>query len=142
MDVRAVELGSRVRARGLPPAVEAIAVRGGAEVHPALAYRAQAVSAAADGPAWTVVAMSGRDDLVPLWTCGTATVFSAGDGSFLHWDAEEDQPWRAWPTFAGPARHLLTDLWEDETDDAERVAVARLLLPAEQIAAALVPEDR
>jgi hypothetical protein len=79
---------------------------------------------------------------VPLWTCGTVTVFSAGNGSFVQWDAEEDEPWKTWPDFAGAVRDLLTDLWEDEVGDDDRAAIARLLLPEREIDAALIPEER
>lgn len=135
-------LTERIRARGLPESVVAIATYGGAALHPALGYRAESVEPSPRGPAWAVVLMSGRAGLVPLWTCGTTTVFSAADGTFLEWDAEEDEPWTLWPEFAGVVRSLLTDLWEDEIDDADRAEVARLLLPAENVAAALVPEER
>lgn len=95
-----------------------------------------------DGPAWELVRASGRGDLVPLWTCGTASVFSASDGSFLQWSAEEDEPWTVWPDFVGAVRDLLTDLWEDEADDEDRAAIARLLLPEADVARALVPDER
>ena len=36
-------------------------------------------------------------------------------------------------------RKLLTDLWELDTHDDDRTAVAELLLPTEQVEAALVP---
>ncbi|MBY0687918.1 hypothetical protein [Microbacterium marinilacus] len=138
----ASELAERIRARRLPEAVVQIATRGGAAVHPALGYRAADVWERPDGPAWEIVAASGRQDLVPLWTCGTVAVFSAADGSFLQWDAEEDGPWAVWPDFAGAVRDLLTDLWEDDADDGDRAVIARLLLPEHEIAAALVPEER
>lgn len=136
------DLAERIRARGLPSAVVEIATRGGDAVHSALWYRTERVSPSPDGPASAIVAMSGREDLVPLWTCGTVTVFSAADGSFVQWDAEEEEPWTIWPDFAGAVRDLLTDLWEDESDDEERAEVARLLLPDGDVAAALVPEER
>ena len=79
---------------------------------------------------------------MPLWECGTVAVFSAGDGSFLQWDAEADEPWTLWSDFAGAVRDLLTDLWEDEADDSHRADVARLLLPEGDVAAALIPEER
>lgn len=142
MEPRASDLADRIRARGLPEAVVDIATRGGAAVHAALGYRAEDVWQQPDGPAWEVVATSGREDLVPLWTCGTVVVLSAADGSFLQWDAEEDAPWTAWPDFAGVVRDLLTDLWEDEIDDEDRAEVARLLLPEDEIYAAMTPEDR
>ncbi|NHB85497.1 hypothetical protein G7085_15120 [Tessaracoccus sp. HDW20] len=44
--------------------------------------------------------------------------------------------------FADLVRDLLTDLYEDEEDEAERERVAHLLLPADEAAAALVPEER
>ncbi|MFI8595641.1 hypothetical protein ACIGCK_14570 [Microbacterium sp. NPDC078428] len=136
------DLALRIRARGLPEPVVTIATRGGMGLHPALDYRAESVEPSPDGPAWAVVAASGREDLVPLWTCGTVSVFSAADGSFLEWDAEEDEPWTIWPDFARAVRSLLTDLWEDETDDEDRAAIARLLLPEDQTPAALTPEER
>lgn len=142
LDDDASALAGRIRARRLPEAVALIATRGGASVHPALGYRAADVWQRPDGPAWETAAASGRQDLVPLWTCGTVTVFSAEDGSFLQWDAEEDEPWAVWPDFAGPVRDLLTDLWEDETSDDDRAAIARLLLPEREISAALIPEQR
>lgn len=136
------DLTSRIRARGLPESVVTISTRGGAHLHPALEYRAESVEPWPDGPAWAVVAASGRDDLVPLWTCGTVTVFSAADGSFLEWDAEEEDSWTVWPDFARAVRSLLTDLWEDEAEDEDRAAIASLLLPEGLVAAALVPEER
>lgn len=142
MDDPAFELAQRIAARGLPDAVGRIATQGGAAAHPALEYRAQEVWTPPHGPAWQIVITSGRTDLLPLWTCGTVTVFSAGDGSFVQWDAEADEPWRIWPDFAGAARHLLTDLWEDEVDDGDRADIARLLVSEDEIDAALVPEDR
>lgn len=136
------DLAERIRARGLPEAVVDIATRGGAAVHPALEYRAEDVWQWPDGPAWEIVAASGRKDLVPLWTCGTVAVFSAGDGSFLQWDAEENEPWAVWPNFAGAVRCLLTDLWEDDANDQDLAAIARLLLPRGDIDAVLTPEER
>ncbi|MCR8945599.1 hypothetical protein NW249_26180 [Streptomyces sp. OUCMDZ-4982] len=136
------DLAQRIRARGLPDSVVMIATLGGARLHPALGYRAESVEPCPDSPAWAVVAASGPADLVPLWTCGTVTVLSSADGSFLEWDAEENEPWTIWPDFADAVRSLLTDLWEDEADDAARAEIARLLLPAGLIAAALVPEER
>lgn len=136
------DLARRIRARGLPDSVVTIATRGGASLHPALGYRAGAVEPRPDGPAWAVVAASGRDDLVPLWTRGTVTVLSAGDGTFLEWDAEEGEPWTVWPDFACVVRSLMTDLWEDEADEQDRAEVARLLLPEGLVAEALVPQER
>ena len=100
------------------------------------------MSPAPDGPAWTVIGTSGRDDLVPLWENGPVAVFSAGDGTFLEWSAEAAEPWTQWPDFRACVRSLLTDLWEDEDSDADRQAVARLLLPEDQVADALVLEER
>lgn len=137
-----VWLRRQIRARGLPDGVATIATDGGVGLHPVLEYRAQAVSPSDDGPAWTVVTTAGKDGLVPLWTCGTTTVFSAADGTFLRWDAAENEPWETWPDFAGAVRHLLTDLWEDEENDDARAEVAHLLLPGGGAAAALVPEER
>lgn len=136
------DLAERIRARGLPEAVARIATLGGAAVHPALEYRAEDVWQWPDGPAWEIVATSGREDLVPLWTCGTETVFSAADGSFLQWDAEEDEPWTVWPDFAGAVRDLLTNLWEYDADDEHRSEIARQLLPEDSVGLALTPEER
>ncbi len=118
------------------------AIQGGAVVHPKLWFRVESVSMSAAGPAWTIVNSYGREDLVPLWTCGTVTVFSAADGSFLEWDAEKSKPWTIWPDFTHTVRALLTDLWEDEVNDHDRAAVARLLLPEHEITAALTPLTR
>ncbi|MCK8475860.1 hypothetical protein [Microbacterium aurugineum] len=136
------DLVGRIRSRGLPDAVVTIATRGGTALHSALDYRAESVEVSPRGPAWAVIAASGRADLVPLWTCGTVTVFSADDGSFLEWDAEEDEPWTVWSDFAAVVRSLLTDLYEDEVSDAVRTEVARLLLPGDEVEAALTPEAR
>ncbi|MEU3273043.1 hypothetical protein ABZ639_19555 [Saccharomonospora sp. NPDC006951] len=138
MEPTAEELAERIRARALPEAVVTIATRGGESAHRALGYRAESVWS----PSWSVIEHSARTDLVPLWTCGTTTVFSAEDGTFLEWDAEEDQPWRTFPEFPAAVRSLLTDLYEDEVDDDDLRAVAELLLPADQVDDALRPEDR
>ncbi|SOD62679.1 hypothetical protein SAMN06297387_10752 [Streptomyces zhaozhouensis] len=132
------DLAERVRARGLPEAVVTIATRGGEVVHPDLEYRAQAVG----GPSWSVIGHSARADLVPLWTCGTTTLFSTGDGTFLEWDAEEDEPSRTFPDFPATVRSLLTDLYEDELDDDALRTIGELLLAPHQVNAALRPEDR
>jgi hypothetical protein len=142
VDDRTGGLEKQIRARGLPEAVVTIAVRGGADAHPALWYRAYAVSPSDDGLARTVIAGSARTDLVPLWTCETTTVFSAGDGSFLAWDAEEHAPSTTWRDFTETVRSLLTDLWEDEATDDELTDVAHLLLPPDAAARALVLEMR
>ncbi|MFJ2619325.1 hypothetical protein [Glutamicibacter sp. NPDC087344] len=136
------ELAERIRARGLPEAVIQMAIHGGAAVHQALWYRVESVSTSPAGPAWNIVATAEREDLVPLWECGSVAVFSAGDGSFLQWDAEEDEPWIRWPDFPHAVRDLLTDLWEDETMDVQRAEIARLLLPAGEVEAALIPLER
>lgn len=136
------DFARRIRARGLPEPVVTIATRGGAELHPALEYRAESVEPWPDGPAWAVVAASGWDELLPLWTSGTVSVFSAADGTFLEWDAEESEPWTVWPEFASVVRSLLTDLWEDEADEKDRAEVARLLLAEHEVAAALAQEER
>lgn len=115
-----------------------IATQGGEKVHPELEYRAASIWS----PSWSVIEISARTDLVPLWACETTTLFSAGDGTFLEWDAEEDQPSRTFPDFPAAVRSLLTDLYEDETDDADLRAIAELLLPPQQIQSALQPEDR
>lgn len=138
MEPTGEELAERIRARALPEAVVTIATRGGESVHPALGYRAELVWS----PSWSVIEHSARTDLVPLWACGTTTVFSAGDGTFLEWDAEEDHPWMTFPDFPAAVRSLLTDLYEDEVDDDDLRAVAELLLPADQVEDALRPEDR
>jgi len=131
-------LEERIRARGLPEAVVTIATRGGETLHPELGYRA----ASAWSASWSVIEHSARTDLLPLWTCGTTTLFSAGDATFLEWDAEEEQPWRTFADFPAAVRALLTDLHEDEVDDDDLRAVAELLLPAQQVREALCPEDR
>lgn len=46
-----------------------------------------------------------------------------------------------WPEFASAVRDLLTDLREDEADDQDRAVIARLLLPEDQVEAALAPEE-
>lgn len=131
-------LQARIRARGLPEVVALIAVDGGATVHPELWFRAESVG----DPAWSIVRSSGRDDLTPLWACGTTTAFACDDGTFLEWDAEEDAPWRTFPDFEGLVRSLLTDLYEDEESEASRRAIARALLPGRSTDRALEPEDR
>ncbi|UZF48511.1 hypothetical protein [Rhodococcus rhodochrous] len=138
MEPTGEELTKRIRARTLPEAVVTIATRGGESVHPALEYRAGSVWS----PSWAVIERSARTDLVPLWACGTTTVYSTGDGTFLEWDAEEDHPWTTFVDFPAAVRSLLTDLYEDEVDDDDLRAVAALLLPAHQVQDALRPEDR
>lgn len=138
MEWDAAELAARIRARGLPESVVTISTAGGTALHRALEYRAESVWS----PAWSVIERSGRDDLVPLWMCGTTAFLSAEDGTFLEWDAEEDHPWRTFVTFTDLVRSLLTDLYEDEVDDRGRRAIARLLVPRSEVRSALRPEDR
>ena len=138
MDHDAAELSARIRARGLPESVVTIASAGGTALHRALEYRAESVWS----PAWSVIEHAGRADLVPLWVCGTTAFLSAGDGTFLEWNAEEDHPWRTFATFTDLVRSLLTDLYEDEVDERDRRAIARLLLRRGEVRSALRPEDR
>lgn len=133
-------LAERIRARGLPEIVVRIALEGGEAVSPVLDYRARAV--------WPEVAEAVMDqtdeDLVPLWVCDTTHAF-AGEGRYLFWSPEADEPWDVYDTFAGLVRTLLTDLYEDDDEDEqveERERVAHLLLPPDQAAEALVPEER
>lgn len=138
MEWDATELADRIRERALPDAVVVMATEGGAAAHQALEYRAESVWS----PAWSVIEHSGRSDLVPLWVCGTTVALSAGDGTFLEWDAEEDRPWRTFADFAELVRSLLTDLYEDEADDRDRREIARMLLPRTKVRRALRPERR
>lgn len=144
MDPAADALAQRIRARGLPEAVVGLALNGGAAVHPALDIHVEHVELTGEDPSSAVIASTGREDLVPLWMPGaTTTVFSAGDGGLELWSAEDDdRPWERWPDLAGAVRHLLTDLWEAEIPDEDRREIAVLLLPAGQVAEALVPEQR
>ena len=48
------------------------------------------------------------------------------------------EPWERWHDFT--VRYVLTDLWEFEILDEQRREIA-LLLPADQVAVALVPEE-
>lgn len=128
------DLAARIRERGLPEAVARIATEGGAAVHPVLEYRAESVW----GPSRSVP----ESDLVPLWICGTTTAFARPDGTFVEWDAEEDEPARHFPGFTALVRALLTDLYEDEETDDARRAVATLLVPPEDVETALTPEPR
>ncbi|WP_433611579.1 hypothetical protein [Prescottella agglutinans] len=131
------EHATRIRALGLPDAVVRIAVEGGATVHPVLRDLADSVWA----PAWSIVEV--RPDLVPLWSAGTATVLAAPDGTVHRWSAEcPGEPLDSYPDFASAVRHLLTDLWELDREDDDRRAVAHLLLPPEQVEAALDPIER
>jgi predicted NAD/FAD-dependent oxidoreductase len=113
-------------------------------VHPALEYEVDSIHLDGSGPSFSVIEQSGRDDLVPLWTSSaTVTVFSAGDGTFLEWSAEDDEePWTIWPDFAAVVRYLLTDLYEANALEQHRVEIAALLLPEDKAAQALVPETR
>jgi hypothetical protein len=134
----AEELADSIRRRGLPEAVATMATCGGAEVHPALDVRAASIWS----PAWSVIERSGRGDLVPLWSCDMTTTFSAGDGTFVRWSAEMDEPRETFPDFTATVRSLLTDLWEDDVADRDRRAIAKLLLPRPQVREALRPEKR
>ena len=138
MEWDATELADRIRERALPEVVVAMATEGGAAVHPALEFRAESVWS----PAWSVIEHSGRSDLVPLWGCGTTVALSAGDATFLEWDAEEERPWRTFADFTELVRSLLTDLYEDEVDDRDRREIARMLLPRAKVRRALRPEQR
>ncbi|MCZ4557793.1 hypothetical protein O4215_19705 [Rhodococcus maanshanensis] len=92
-------------------------------------------------PAWSVVER--HPELVPLWSSGATAVFAAPDGTVQWWGAEyPEEPLDTYPDFAAAIRKLLTDLWELDTHDDDRTAVAELLLPTEQIEAALVPVER
>ena len=137
-------LAQRIRTRGLPEAVVTLALHGGAAVHPALESHAEHIELTGEDPTSAVIASTGREDLVPLWmSSATSIIFSAGDGSFELWSAEDGTgPWKRWPYFADAIRYLLTDLWEFEVPDEQRREVAALLLPPDRIAAALVPEER
>lgn len=135
--IEPAEHAHRIRAIGLPEQVVAIALDGGSAVHPVLEFRAQSTWA----PAWAVV--EEHPGLLPLWTSGTVVAFADPDGSFTVRDAEvPDEVWERYDDFAGLVRWLLTDLWEDDADDGDRRDVAEALLPADQVAAALVPEER
>lgn len=131
------DLVARIRSLGLPDVVARIATEGGASVSPALFYRAGAVF---QGPAEEVMNRA-TEGLVPLWSCGTEHAF-AGRGRYLIWGPESDEPSAVFASFAELVRDLLTDLWEDEEDDDERARLARLLLPRDEAAAALVPLER
>ena len=136
-------LAERIRARGLSPTVERIALDGGGKVHPALEYLMEDVDLGPDSPAREIIRNHSRDDLVPLWQSGTNVIFSTDDGGLLLWNAEVDEPWDQWPDFVGAVRYVLTDLWEDERADEELVEVAALLLSDEaDRAAALELEQR
>ncbi|WP_134321825.1 hypothetical protein [Cumulibacter soli] len=131
------DLAVRIRARGLPDVVARIAADGGESVSPALFSRADAVW---PEPAEAVMS-STTEDLVPLWSCGTTHAF-AGEGRFVMWSAECDEPHAVFASFAELVRDLLTDLYEDDEDDDERWRVAHLLLPPDDAASALVPLER
>ena len=137
------DLASRIRKRGLRRAVARIAVEGGEEVHPALAFTAEDIDLDPEGFAMSMIRDSGRDDLVPLWqTNGTTVVYSTGDGRFQQWDAELDEPSEDWPDFTAAVRYLLTDLWEGQHTDEELAEIAALLLPRRHREAALRLEER
>lgn len=109
----------------------------GEAVSPALFYRAEAV-----WPETAEAVTSGRaEDLVPLWSCNTTHAF-AGQGRFLLWSAESDEPYEVFGTFAELVQDLLTDLYEDDEDDEERSRIAHLLLPPDEAVGALVPLER
>ena len=131
------DLVARIRERGLPEVVARIATEGGEAVSPALFYRAEAV-----WPETAEAVTSGRaEDLVPLWSCNTTHAF-AGQGRFLLWSAESDEPYEVFGTFAELVQDLLTDLYEDDEDDEERSRIAHLLLPPDEAVGALVPLER
>lgn len=131
------DLPGRIRALGLPDVVGRIAVDGGESVSPALWYRAKSV-----WPEVAEAAMGAVDEeLVPLWACDTTHAF-AGRGRYLLLAPEADEALSVFADFADLVRDLLTDLYEDEEDEAERERVAHLLLPAEEAEAALVPKER
>ncbi|RRQ29228.1 hypothetical protein DK926_04930 [Rhodococcus sp. Eu-32] len=139
----AEELTHRIRERGLPEPVVALAILGGAAVHPALEYEVDSIHLDGDGPSFSVIEQSGRGDLVPLWTLSaTVTVFSASDGTFLEWSAEDEEPWTIWPDFAAVVRHLLTNLYEASASEQHRQEIAALLLPERQAVGSLMPEQR
>lgn len=131
------DLAARIRKLGLPEAVARIATEGGESVSPALFYRADAVFRE---PA-EEIQRGTAEDLVPLWSCGTQHAF-AGQGRYLIWRPESDEPDAVFATFAELVRELLTDLWEDEEDEGERSRVAHLLLPHDEAIAALAPRER
>lgn len=121
-----------------------IAAEGGESVHPALQDRAQSVDLSEWSPASSLRRDHGNDDWLPLWASGSATeiVFSLPDGTFCLWSADADEEWERWSVFGDAVRYLLTDLYEDEESEEDREQVARLLLLRDQVAAALVPEER
>ncbi|MFI6433388.1 hypothetical protein [Rhodococcus oryzae] len=130
------EHAASIRSRGLPEVVVRITLEGGATVHPVLQTQADAVWA----PAWAIVER--HPELVPLWSSGATAVLAAPDGTVQWWSAEHpDGPLDTHPDFAAAIRKL-TDLWELDTDDDDRTAVAELLLPTEQVEAGLVPVER
>jgi len=131
------DLAARIRKLGLPEVVARIATEGGEFVSSALFYRADAVF---DGPA-EEINRSTDEDLVPLWSCGTKHAF-AGQGRYLIWGPESDEPNVVFTTFAELVRELLTDLWEDEEDEGERSRIAHLLLPPDEAVPALIPRER
>ncbi|MGO2111290.1 MAG: hypothetical protein ACTH31_06720 [Pseudoclavibacter sp.] len=128
----------RLRERGLPDAIITIATKAGEAVHPELDFRAEAPWDAT----WSVVEAVNREDLLPVWACGTTGVYSAGDGTFLSWNAEEAQPWDIYADLTAAVRALLTDFFEDEATDDERREIADLLLPDDQVDLALQLEER
>ncbi|TJZ76010.1 hypothetical protein FCG67_18500 [Rhodococcus oryzae] len=74
---------------------------------------------------------------------GRPAVLAAPDGTVQWWSAKHpEEPLDTYPDFAAAIRKLLTDLWELDTDDDDRTAVAELLLPTEQVEAGLVPVER
>lgn len=137
MDAASRDLTDRIVARGLPEVVARIAVDGGEAVHPALWFRAKPVWRATS----EAVMGSTSEALVPLWASGTAHAF-AGQGRFVIWDAESSEPDEVFDSFTELVRNLLTDLYEDEEDEAEISHIAHLLLPADEAAAALELEER
>ncbi len=144
MELTPKSLAERIRARGLPEVVAAIAVHGGESVHPSLGYRAQSIDLSEWSPASCLRRDHGDADWLPLWASGSATeiVCSLPDGTFSQWSADADEEWERWAGFGGAIRYLLTDLYEDEVNEEDREQVAALLLPRNEVTEALIPEDR
>ncbi|MFE4502394.1 hypothetical protein ACFRFQ_21295 [Rhodococcus sp. NPDC056743] len=131
------EHAASIRSLGLPEAVVRIALEGGESVHPVLKNHADSVWA----PAWSIVER--HPELVPLWSSGTNAMLAATRGSVQWWSAEHpNAPLDTYPDFAAAIRELLTDLWEVDKDDDDRRTIAELLLPTEQVEAALKPIER
>lgn len=134
------EHAARIRAIGFPAVITRIAFDGGASVHPLLRHRADELAA----PVWSIAAR--HPELVPLWGAGTVAYFASADGVVTRWSAEyPDEPLRVHADLTAAVRAVLTDIWETDDDgrhEAERVALAHLLLPPERVATALVPQNQ